>query len=138
MPIVELNYWAILVSGILAMVIGAVWYSPVLFSKSWMKEVGKSEKDMEQAGKGANAGYAIAMVGNLVMAYIMAHFVDYTASTTALLGLQTAIWAWLGFTAATTAMNYVFEGKSWKLFWINNGLQLVTMSVAAMILASWR
>jgi hypothetical protein len=72
------------------------------------------------------------------MVYILAHFVQYAGAVTALQGAQTGLWAWLGFVATTTATNYVYEGRPWKLFWINTGMQLVVLVVTGMILAVWR
>ena len=42
------NYWAILVSGVAAVVIGAVWYSPGVFGKAWMQLVGFKKEDMKK------------------------------------------------------------------------------------------
>ena len=135
MPQVDVNYWAVLVSAIVAMVIGAIWYSPMLFAKAWMEDTGKKNMDPNQ---GATAGYVAAFVGNLVMAYIMTHFISYANATTVSMGLMTGFWIWLGFVATGTMMNYIFEGRPWRLFWINTGMQLVILAVTGAILAVWR
>ncbi len=33
-----INHLAVFVCGLLSLVIGALWYSPVLFLKAWQKE----------------------------------------------------------------------------------------------------
>jgi hypothetical protein len=43
----NINYWAVLVCGVLSMVIGFVWYGP-LFGKKWMEIVGATFKDIEE------------------------------------------------------------------------------------------
>jgi hypothetical protein len=35
MPLVDVNYLAILACGILFMIVGALWYSPLLFGKPY-------------------------------------------------------------------------------------------------------
>lgn len=60
----HINYLAVLVAAVLNMAIGALWYSPVLFAKPWMKAIGKSMKDMGKPGP----GYALTTLGSLVMA----------------------------------------------------------------------
>lgn len=132
---VTINYVAILVTVIVNMILGALWYSPVLFANAWMKEIGKKMDDLKG---GASTGYIIAVVADIVMAYVMAHFVKYAGATTAAAGAMTGFWLWLGFVAAVMAMSYVFEGRSAKLFWINAGLNLVTFVVTGTILAVWR
>lgn len=134
MPTADINYLAVLVVAIVAMVIGAVWYSTSLFGRAWMKETGTKM----DAGGSATTGYVIAFVSSLVIAYVLSNFVDYAGATNVMDGAITGFWAWLGFVATTTAMNYVFEGRSWKLFWINTGMQLVNIVVAGAILAVWQ
>ncbi len=41
----NLNLWAILVAAISTMVVGFLWYSPLLFAKAWMKEMGYDPND---------------------------------------------------------------------------------------------
>ncbi len=48
-PPVDINYWAVLVAAVVSMVIGALWYSPVLFGKLWMKYSGLSDKKLAEA-----------------------------------------------------------------------------------------
>jgi hypothetical protein len=46
----HLNYWLILATGIIPIVIGFVWYNPKIFGQKWMDIVGITEESM----KGAN------------------------------------------------------------------------------------
>jgi hypothetical protein len=59
------------------------------------------------AGEGAGAQLALAFVGSLVAAYVLAHFVRYTSAETAAGGAKTGLWLWLGF-VVTTNLNTVF------------------------------
>lgn len=132
---VSINYWAVLVATAAAMVVGAVWYSPILFAKPWMALVGKRQEDMK---KGVGPLYAITAVATLLCAYILAHFVDYTGANTWLLGLQTGFWAWLGFVAPTILVESLFAGRAWKLYVITVGHHLVSLLVMGAILAAWK
>jgi hypothetical protein len=42
---VGINPWAVLVSAIAAMVIGFLWYSPILFANPWMRLMGIDTND---------------------------------------------------------------------------------------------
>lgn len=100
--------------------------------------MGFTDKKMEEMkSKSMNQMYAMAMGGALVMAYVMAHFVDYTGSTSAAMGMQTGFWAWLGFVAPVMLGTVLWEGRPWKLFWLQSGYYLVTLMVMGAILASW-
>lgn len=137
MPQVDLNYVAILVAAIAHMLLGMVWYSPALFGKSWMKLLGKSEHDIKKMSNRATNGYILTFVSALVMSYVLAHFVDYTVSTTALAGVETGFWLWLGFVATTGMINFIWQDKHRNLYIIDNGYHLVSLMVMGAILAMW-
>lgn len=41
------NYWAILASGLIPLVLGSIWYSPALFGNAWMKVAGKTKEELK-------------------------------------------------------------------------------------------
>lgn len=135
MPSVDINYWAVLVAAAVNMGVGAAWYSGSLFGKQWAKAIGGKIEDMKAR---ANQGYSISIVGALVMAFILSHFVSYAGSTTFADGLVTGFWLWLGFIAFIVASTVVFEGRNWKLWQINAGYWLVVLLINGGLLAAWR
>ena len=119
------------------MVLGSIWYGP-LFGKKWMHLSGMTQASMEEAKKGGMAKlYFWAFVGALVMAYVLAHFVEYFGADTAGRALQLAFWAWLGFIATSSLGSVLWENKSKELYLINNSYQLVSLAVMALIIALW-
>ncbi|MBI2026526.1 MAG: DUF1761 domain-containing protein, partial [Deltaproteobacteria bacterium] len=99
MPEAIINYVAVIVAAIVSMGIGFLWYGP-LFGKAWIKLSGMSMKDMDAAKKkGMAKTYVIAFIGTLVMAYVLAHFVDYVGATTLSAGAELGSWLWIGFFA---------------------------------------
>lgn len=134
MPEVDINIWAVLVAAAFNMVVGMFWYSKQLFGKEWAKLSGRKLEEMS----GGGTGYAVATVGALLQAYILAHFVTYTGSTNFWEGLVTGFWLWLGFVAVVIATNLVFEGRSWALWKINAGYFLAVLLINGGLLAAWR
>ena|SRR3989344_5699314 len=133
-----INYLAVLVSAVIGMVIGALWYSPLLFGRMWMKLSGMTEKQLNEAKKKSMGKmYFVAFIGVLLMSYILAHFVDYTDSTTFSMGMQTGVWLWLGFIVPILIGGVLWENKSVKLYIINIAHYLVVLSVIGGILAVW-
>lgn len=135
MPSADVNYLGVLVAAILSMVVGAFWYSPGVFGKQWMGLIGKKQKDLE---KGGSAAYGVAAIGFLLMAYVLAHFVDYTGATTLVRGLEVGFWSWLGFVAPATAINAAFSLRPRQLWLIEAGYFLVSLLVSGAVLAVWR
>lgn len=136
MPIIVINYWAVIASVVASMIIGFLWYGP-LFSKAWMKEVGKSEADMKKTDS-MGSMYALTTLAALVEAYVLAHFIGFVGADTIALGAATGFWAWFGFVATSFLSMSLFEGRSWKLYFINVGYHLVVLLVMGVILSGWR
>ena len=135
---VSINYWAVLVATIAAMIIGMFWYSPKgLFGKQWMKLVAIPPKKMKAMQKKGGQSMFWGFVSTLVLSYVLAYVVDYAGAATLLGGIQTGFWIWLGFIATVQLGIVLWEGKPFKLYAINAGYHLVQLIVMGAILAVW-
>lgn len=136
---VEVNYLAVLVATLFMMVIGGLWYSPVLFGNAWMKEVGLSKKDMEgpKAKKRMMMSWVFGFLSWLVEVYVLALAIEMAQVLNAQEGALVGFWVWLGFMATVGLGSVLWEMKSMKYFLINQGFNLVAMVVAGAILGAW-
>lgn len=125
---------AVIIAAVLSMVLGSLWYSPLLFARPWMKLVGKSEAD-KSGGKAKI--YLAAFGANLVIAFVLSQFISLTGVKTPIEGAKVGLWAGLGFVAPATLIEYLFEEKQWKLYWINTLYQLLVLVVMGAVLAVW-
>ncbi len=132
-----INYLAVVVAAAANFLLGGLWYSPVLFGKKWMALQNITEEDIKRRG-GAGKAYGSAIVGALVMAYVLAHIVGYADATTAGAGAQSGFWCWLGFVATAGIANTMFEHRPLGLYFINAGYYLVSLIIMGVILAVWR
>lgn len=138
MPTVDVNLVAVLVCGVVSMALGMVWYSPKTFGAIWMRENGKTVADIEkEKQKGMGWRYALAFVGALLTAYVLAHVVDYAAATTVVRGVQTGFWMWLGLIVPVQLGSVLWDEKSWKYFAITTGYQFVLLLIFGALLATW-
>ena len=138
---VPVNYLAVLAAAVLAMGIGAVWYGP-LFGKKWQELLGMTKEKVEQArAKGVAKSYVLMFVGSLLMSYVLDHALifasAYLKASGVGAGVEVGIFNWLGFIAPVTLGVVLWEGKSWKLWLINNGYYLVTLVLMGILLALW-
>ena len=137
MPTFEINYIAVLVSAVAGFVIGALWYS-VLFGKVWMKLSGMDNKKIEkEKKKGMTKSFIGGFVALLVMAFVLAHFVDMAEAATVLEGAQAGFWAWLGFVATIMLNKVLWEGKPFKLYLLDAAHYFVVLIAMGAILAVW-
>lgn len=133
---VEVNYLAVFLAMLSSMVIGSVWYARSVFGETWIK---LAKVDMSK-GKQANVWKPIALTAivSLVTAYVLAHVTfqshQYFGDSFFSAALQTAFWAWLGFTAARFVTHDAFEGRPAKLTVLNCAHELVTIVTMGIII----
>jgi hypothetical protein len=53
--------WAVLAAGVASMILGGLWYSPVLFVKAWSAASGVSEEQAKSANWERSAGTAFVL-----------------------------------------------------------------------------
>jgi hypothetical protein len=133
MPVVDINYLAVVIAAVVNMVVGAAWYSPALFGKEWSRLIGRRMEDMR---KNAGPGYAITTVGALVQSWIFAYLLGAMSITTAAEGASIGFLIWIAFVAVTQGVNTVFSGSRKKLWAINTGYFLVVLIINGAILAA--
>ena len=132
----DVNYLAVLVCGIIAMGLGALWYSPMLLGKMWLLAVDKSEEELKENFNPVKA-YSVSFIAHLVTAYILARIMSFVGATTPEEGVRIAFMAWIGFTATTLTISMIFEGKTFKQFVVDGGYHLIVFIVYGLVLGAW-
>lgn len=130
----NINYWAVLVSGLAAMALGGLWYSPAFLGNLWMKEAKLTEEDMKNASPAK--AMTSAFILTLIMAFNLAIFLSGPADF--IWGMTVGALAGIGWVALSTGINYLFEGKSFKLFLINGGYQAISFIIMGGIIGGWK
>ena len=134
----KINYPAVLVATIVHFLIGGLWYG-LLFSNKFVELMAFTpEQLLAMESRNPAKELLITFISTLILVYILAHFVQYTKARSALDGIQTAFWLWLGFIATTQLATVVFEQRKLGLYLISIGYQFVGCAFAGVILAVWR
>ncbi len=134
------NLWSVLVAAAATMVVGFLWYSPLLFAKPWTVLMGYDPNDkakMDEMRKSAGKSYAIALVASLLSAFVLGKIVEITTVNSALYGMKIGFMIWLGFVTTVQLTAKLFGNQPTKLYLINTGYQLVCYLVMGAILAVW-
>lgn len=130
----EINYWAVLVSALAFFAIGSLWYSPLLFSNAWMKELGFTKESL--AGSNMVKYFGLSFILMLIMAFNLAAFIgngqgwQFGATAGALAGI--------GWVALAIGINYLYERKSFRIWLINAGYMAVSFTVMGAIIGAWQ
>lgn len=136
MDFAGINYYAIPLAAILGFAFSGVWYS--VLSTPWLDAVGKTADDI----KAANAAYPvppafiIAIVSQLVMAYVLAGLVGHLGQgqVTPLNGLISGAFVWFGFVLTTLATNHGFQGQKITLTLIDAAHWLGVLLIQGLVI----
>ena len=137
----HLNWLAILAAAVSTMILGFLWYSPLLFAKPWMREMGYDPNDKaktQEMQKSAGPAYAGSFVASVISAFTLALIFHAMRLDSLHYGLMASFHIWLGFVATVQFTGALFAKQSMKLFAINTGYQLVCYLAMGAILAVWR
>ena len=132
----EINIFAVLASILSNMIIGALWYSKLLFGKAWMQLVGLSENDIRESG--ANKAMALSIIPAVISALTIAILVSLTGADSITDALVIGSLITVGISGMVSLNLVFFEGRSMKLTLINVGYPFIAYNAAAVILTIWR
>ena len=129
------NYLAVVVAAIVALVIGFVWYSPRVFGNRWMAYLGTTQA---QLGNPGPTGMAVGVIASLINAWVIALLALNLGGKTLTDGVLLGILVWLGFMATITAAQISFEKKPWGLWILNNAHNVIVQVIMSAIVTVWR
>ncbi|MDQ8734928.1 DUF1761 domain-containing protein [Paenibacillus sp. LHD-38] len=126
----EINYWGVLIATVTTMVLGFLWYSPVLLGNAWMKHRGLSMNEMSGGGAMTYVLTALtALGGSFILALVLTLTDEPTIGTGLVVGLLIGISV-----ALKIGMNYLFEGHKLGLYLITIGYHLIAYAIAGLII----
>jgi hypothetical protein len=137
---VGINFWAVLACAIVCMVLGFVWYSPILFATPWMRLMGYDPNDkakLAEMQKGAGKIYGISFIASIVSAVVLAKVIGISTVETIPYGMKIGFAVWLGFVSTVQLTGALFSKQPFKLYLINTGYQLACYLAMGAILVKW-
>lgn len=138
LPSFELNYLAVAAAAVVTFLIGAVWYSPLLFAKAWMKAHDYVEADLARLRKSAGRAYAFSFPAYVVVAAAIGVLVYYLNLRRADQGVQLGLLLWGGIVAPLGLIAHLFSEQKLSAWLIDASYQLVYLLAMASILTLWR
>jgi len=131
----NINWLAVGAAAVASMIIGALWYSPIMFGKRWMKELGVTEEDLKESNN------AMLYIGSLILAVIIAVGINYvmliSEATGIIEGLKIGLITAICFAGTTMATNHIFERRSFTFTVILVSHWTVYFAVAGIIIGAW-
>lgn len=133
----------VIIATVAQFILGALWYSPLLFGKWWMQIMEMthvSKAELQKMQKTMAPFYAVQLVLALVSTSVLAMLIQYLQMANGgFHAYGVAGWVWLGFIAPTQIASVIW-GNTKKQFWckqifVMTSYQLVGSMLVASILS---
>ena len=136
---------SIVLAVVFSNILGALWYSPVLFVKPWLRSQGlpedlkPSEAQKKEGMRSMMYNVVTTIITMLVLGHMLAMGYQYFPSfrenaigASALLGVL----VWLGYVVPTTLQAVFFERKNWKTAGINLAYRIIELVGASLLITT--
>ena len=141
MILTHLNYLAVAVCSIIYFGLGAIWFSPMLFSKPWMAGHGivlpddatAKEQMRKEMPKMMGMTFVLCVLSTIVLAYLLVRTGASDWMGGAKIGLVTAFFPFM-----TMGLSHMYTRKSFKLTMIDAGYHIVSLIIVGIILSVWK
>jgi hypothetical protein len=136
-----MRFLPIIVAAISTLVIGGLWYSPLLFAVPWSKGVGLDMTDpalMAEMKRKMWMHYISAVFAAAVTAAVLFKLRNLLGIDSSLNGLRLGFICWAGFVAPVKFVDAMFGKRGQKVLLIESGYHLMTFLVMGAIIGGWR
>lgn len=160
----EFNFYALLVSAIVTLVVGFIWYHPKVFGTVWMRESNLTQEELQKGSmlKIFGLTYIFSLMITMVLMALTIHqsgavgmvggppliasakpsfaafMADYgTAYRTFKHGALHGFISGLFFALPIVGINGLFERKSWRYILIHAGYWIVTLTLMGGIICGY-
>ena len=134
----HVNWLAVLVATAAYFVLGALWYSKVLFGSKWAQLV-KLDMNDPNLKKGIGGMMVSTFVLMLVVCFgLEILIVKVGFAQEPIYGIELGLLTGITFAATAVSINYVYENRPTNLYLINNGYHVLGHVLAATIIVLWR
>lgn len=136
-----MHYLPILVAAVSTLVIGGLWYSPMMFAVPWSRGVGLDMNNkalMDEMKKTMWMHYVSAVIAAAVTAAVLFKLRNVLDIRSAEAGMLLGLFCWAGFVAPVKFVDALFGKRGQKVLLIEAGYHLVCFVVMGAILGAWR
>lgn len=131
----ETQYILVILAAVAQFVLGAFWYSPVLFGNTWMRIMEAthfSKEELQKMQKAMGPFYILQFFLTLFSTFALVNL----AAVTPFSLYHIAFWVWLGFIVPTQIAGVIW-GSTKKKFWFKQILIMVTYQLFGIMLGAF-
>jgi hypothetical protein len=131
-------YWpAIVAATLFSFLFSAGWFSTLM--TPWLAGVGRTMDFFGQMPKWlVPVQFAVSLLCSAIAASVLSVAIQTSGAQTVKRGIVCGAVLWLGFVATSWAQEYIFELRSFQIYGINTGFQLIDLMVMGAIVGGWK
>lgn len=133
----NLNWWAVLVSLGVVMLVGSLWYANFLFGKVWIAAVGKTRIELQQ-GRTMLWLMFTTLFWSTFLVLTIALLEQFIGINSWQDGLALGLLIGFGVAVASGNIHALLENRFNSLVWITSGHNVLICVFTAIILAIWK
>ncbi len=130
-----INHLAVFVCALLSLVLGGLWYSPLLFFKAWQSANGLSDEQVAKSNPLKT--YSLTLMLGWIISYNLAFFLG-NSKTNWRWGLIAGLLAGVGWADTMFVIISLFEQRSLRYLLINCGYITIYFALIGFVLGIWR
>lgn len=129
-----INWLAVLAASVSAFVMGALWYSALMFQKPWMKSINFTEESIQ----GANMAriFGLAFILTFIASFSLAMYLGADAG--AVFGATAGLMAGAFWVMTFLGVIGLFERRPLAWWLVNGGYSVVALTVMGLIIGAWQ
>lgn len=135
----QIHYITIIIAALVQFILGALWYSPLVFGKWWMQIMEADhipKEELKKMQRSMGPFLFLQFVLTLVQTFVLAMALFYMKMpATGFASYAVAFWIWLGFMVPVQVSAVIFANTK-KKFWAKQIFVMVTYQLIGILIAS--
>ena len=137
MSISNIHWVAVLVSGLVGITSGAIWFGPKTFYPAWLKAMGKPENNNPSEAMNMGVVFGSTFVAQFVQAIALALILSSMTGLNMGKGALVGLVAGIGIAAASSLGHRLFGGQGFKVWGIEVSNDILNLVLMGAILGGW-
>jgi hypothetical protein len=132
----EFSYVQVFIAAIIQFILGALWYSPIMFGSSWMEIMGAkniSKDKLKKMQRAMTPFYILQFILGLFTIVSLANLMVYVNYLNL---YNLAFWIWAGF-IAPIQIGAVIWANTEKKYWLKQIIITISYSLASLMISSF-
>ena len=134
----SIRWLPVLAAAAAAFALGAVWYSPLLFGKAWLKAHAYTDEKIAAMRATAPRAYAVTFLCYIVVGAAMSVLLQRVGVVSGLTGIKLGALLGIGIAAPLGLTANLYSDAPLSAWGIDAGHQIALLTLMGAILASWR